>query len=125
MDTADQGDSRQDVPPQEDEEAPVCTSCGLPKWRTSWDLRLGSKAWTIKFEELRESAASDCQDCEFVLDAVLAYIAPKIDLHRTRISIRPQPEERRLYIHIKPAYDSVEEYAELDVLRFAGALMTF
>lgn len=106
--------------PQDDGEGPICECCKLPKWRTSWDLRLDGRHFAVHFWELKDAAEKDCQDCAFMLDAVLTYIAPKTELHHTKIIVRPFPLERRLYIRIKPSPRGSESYVELQVLRFAG-----
>jgi hypothetical protein len=119
QETTNTEDDSPEIIPQDDDEGPTCGCCGLRKWRTSWDLRL-SVRYTATFEDLQDAAKSDCQDCELILEVILAYIAPKITLHKTRISVRPYPQERRIYVHLKPKWDSEEEYAELEVLRYSG-----
>jgi hypothetical protein len=108
--------------PWNDEEGDFCQCCGLPKWRTSWDLRLPEKKWIVSFGQLRDATRNDCQDCALIFDALSAHIAPKTEVNRAKITIKPFPMERRLYIQIKPTGDSDVSHAEIEVLRNTGML---
>jgi hypothetical protein len=109
------------VPPDDDDEGPVCACCWLPKWRTSWDLRLGHEHWNVVFQKLTIAAGRDCPDCGIILDAILTFIAPETRLSNSRtIMIRPYPNERRLYVHILPKKHSKQRVVKLELFRFAG-----
>lgn len=109
------------VPPEDNDKGPVCACCWLPKWRTSWDLRLGHEHFDVVFQKLTTATERDCQDCGFLRDAILAYVAPETSLSNSKtISVRPYPNERRLYIHIKPKKRSKDLFVKLEVFRFAG-----
>jgi hypothetical protein len=105
------------------EQGQSCGCCRQPQWGTSWDLRLSNAQWTPSLDELRIATKNGCQDCSLIFDALATYIAPKIELPGTKITIKPFPLEGRLHILIQPQQNSNDSHAELEVLRQSGTLV--